>query len=173
MNKLINENLTDFDLLSDEIKNTEKLYERFLGYANTYDEGRPKLPSKAIELLKIYFDNEIETIVDIGCGTGLSTEVCTLFANNVIGIEPSIDMLKKGGIFAVIDADYPPVINKELEKLTSYLHKLSQSSMQHAIKYNYDKIIDELNILDDRLHTVFKGQTLEAIYPYKMRIGIK
>lgn len=278
MNELINENLTDFDLLSDEIKNTEKLYERFLGYADTYDEGRPKLPSKAIELLKIYLDNDIETIVDIGCGTGLSTEVCTSFANNVIGIEPSIDMLnkaktkenekmkfiqgygdktglenesadivicsqafhwmepeptikevyrilKKGGIFAVIDADYPPVINKELEKLNSYLHKktaslenyenkwvsnkiehlnnirksglfeysreicfshiekynqerfkkflLSQSSMQHAIKCNYDKIVDELNILDDRLHKVFKGQTLDAMYPYKMRIGIK
>ena len=278
MNELINESLADFELLGDEIKHTEKLYERFLGYADTYDEGRPKLPSKAIELLKIYLDNEIDTIVDIGCGTGLSTEVCTLFANNVIGIEPSIDMinkartkennkikfiqgygnktglkdecadivicsqafhwmepeptikevyriLKKGGIFAVIDADYPPVINKELEQLNAYLHRktaslenyenkwvsnkaehlnnirksglfeysreicfshieeydqerfkkflLSQSSMQHAIKYNYDKIVDELNILDAKLHKVFRGQTLSAMYPYKMRIGIK
>ena len=134
-------------------------------------------------------------------------------------------ILKKSGIFAVIDADYPPVINKELEKLNAYLHKktaslenyenkwvsnktehlnnirksglfeysreicfshiekydqerfkkflLSQSSMQHAIKYNYDKIVDELNILDERLYKVFKGQTLDAMYPYKMRIGIK
>ena len=278
MNELINENLTDFELLSDDIKNTEKLYERFLGYADTYDEGRPKLPSKAIELLKIYLDNDIETIVDIGCGTGLSTEACTQFANNVIGVEPAIDMLnkaktkendkmrfiqgygyktgledecadivicsqafhwmepeptikevyrilKKGGIFAVIDADYPPVINKELERLNAYLHKktaslenyenkwvsnkaehlnnirksglfeysreicfshiekydqerfkkflLSQSSMQHAIKYNYDKIVDELNILDERLYNVIKGKTLDAMYPYKMRVGIK
>ena len=278
MNELINENLSDFELLSDDVKNIEKGYERFLGYADTYDEGRPKLPSKAIEILKIYLDNEIDTIVDIGCGTGLSTEVCTLFANNVIGVEPSIDMLnkastkendkmkfiqgygdktgledecadivicsqafhwmepestikevcrilKKGGIFAVIDADYPPVINKELEKLNSYLKKktsilencenkwvsnktehlnnirksglfeysreicfshiekydqerfkkflLSQSSMQQAIKYNYDKIVDELNTLDQRLFKVFNGQTLDAMYPYKMRIGIK
>ena len=45
--------------------------------------------------------------------------------------------------------------------------------MQHAIKYNYDKIVDELNILDERLYNVFKGQTLDAMYPYKMRIGIK
>lgn len=278
MNELINENLSDFELLSDDVKNIEKGYERFLGYADTYDEGRPKLPRKAIEILKIYLDNKIDTIVDIGCGTGLSTEVCTLFANNVIGVEPSIDMLnkastkendkmkfiqgygdktgledecadivicsqafhwmepestikevcrilKKGGIFAVIDADYPPVINKELEKLNSYLKKktsilencenkwvsnktehlnnirksglfeysreicfshiekydqerfkkflLSQSSMQQAIKYNYDKIVDELNTLDQRLFKVFNGQTLDAMYPYKMRIGIK
>lgn len=278
MNELINENLSDFELLSDDVKNIEKGYERFLGYADMYDEGRPKLPRKAIEMLKIYLDNEIDTIVDIGCGTGLSTEVCTLFANNVIGVEPSIDMLnkastkendkmkfiqgygdktgledecadivicsqafhwmepestikevyriiKKGGIFAVIDADYPPVINKELEQLNSYLKKktailencenkwvsnktehlnnirksglfeysreicfshiekydqerfkkflLSQSSMQQAIKYNYDKIVDELNTLDQRLFKVFNGQTLDAMYPYKMRIGIK
>ena len=176
MNELINETLTDFELLSDDVKSIEKGYERFLGYADTYDEGRPKLPGKAIEILKLYIDNDIETIVDIGCGTGLSTEVCTLYAKNVIGVEPSKDMLskartkeneklkfvqgygektglennsadivicsqafhwmdpiptikeayrilKKGGIFAVIDADYPPIINKELEKLHVYLHK--------------------------------------------------
>ncbi len=278
MNELINENLADFELLSDDIKNTEKLYERFLGYADTYDEGRPKLPSKAIEILKIYLKKDINTIVDIGCGTGLSTEVCILFADNVIGIEPSIDMLskartkenekmkfiqgygdktglenecadivicsqafhwmkpestlkevyrilKKGGVFAVIDADYPPVINKELEQLDGYLRRktvslenhdnkwvtnktehlnnirksglfeysreicfahtekyaqerfkkflLSQSSMQRAIKYNYGAIIEELNTLDERLSKVFKGQTLDAMYSYKMRIAIK
>ena len=278
MNELINENLTDFELLSADVKNIEKLYERFLGYADMYDEGRPKLPSKVIDILKIYLDNEISTIVDIGCGTGLSTEVLSMFANNVIGVEPSIDMLnkastkendklkfiqgygnktgledecadivicsqafhwmepestikevyrvlKKGGIFAVIDADYPPVINKELEKLNDYLQKktailencknkwvsnktehlnnirksglfeyskeicfshiekydqerfkkflLSQSSMQQAIKYNYGKIVEELNTLDERLLKVFNGQTLDAMYSYKMRIGIK
>ena len=278
MNELINEKLADFDLLSDEIKNTKKFYERFLGYADTYDEGRPKLPSKALEILKTYSNNNIETIVDIGCGTGLSTESCTLFANEVIGIEPSIDMLtkaktkenkkmrfiqgygdktgledesvdivicsqafhwmepestlkeiyrilKKGRIFAAIDADYPPVINKDLEILNNYLRRktaiiekwenkwatdksdhlknirestlfeysreicfdhieeydqerfkkflLSQSSMQHAIKNNYSEIADDLNSLDDKLYAVFKGQSLNARYSYRMRIGIK
>lgn len=256
----------------------EKNYERFLGYADTYDDSRPKLPSKAIELLKIYYNNDIDLIVDIGCGTGLSTEICSNFAKKVIGIEPSIDMLnkaklrenekikfiqgygnktglekecadiiicsqafhwmefestiqeinrilKKGGIFAVIDAIYPPVINKELEMLDNYLHKittnlenyeskkftnkkehldnikksglfeysreicfsnteeynqerfkkflLSQSSMQHAIKYNYNEIKEEINSLDDKLYKIFKGQNLKAIYPYSMKIGIK
>lgn len=77
MNELINESLTDFELLGYDVKNIEKRYERFLGYADTYDEGRPKMPRKAIELLKVYLKNDIGTIVDIGCGTGLSTEVCT------------------------------------------------------------------------------------------------
>lgn len=70
-------------------------YERFLGFADIYDEGRPHLPGKAIEILKRYLNNEIEVIVDIGCGTGNSTEICTDYADKVIGIEPSEDMLKK------------------------------------------------------------------------------
>ena len=144
-------------------------YERFLGFADIYDEGRPHLPGKAIEILKRYLNNEIAVIVDIGCGTGNSTEICTDYADKVIGIEPSEDMLKKarekenskltflkgygnntglesniadivicsqafhwmepdstikevsrilkkGGIFAVIDADTFPVIDLRIEK---------------------------------------------------------
>ena len=147
-------------------------YERFYGFANIYDEGRPHLPGKAIEILKRYLNNEIEVIVDIGCGTGNSTEICTDYADKVIGIEPSEDMLKKarekenskltflkgygnntglesniadivicsqafhwmepdstikevsrilkkGGIFAVIDADTFPVIDLRIEKENS------------------------------------------------------
>ena len=164
----------------------EKLYKRFLGYADTYDEGRPRLPERVFEILKIYKEN-INTIVDIGSGNGLSTEVCTKYANKVIGIEPSIDMLniakskesdklkfiqglwnetgledecadivicsqafhwmepestlkevyrilKKDGIFAVIDADYPPIINIELEKLHSMLHKKTASFETNTVK---------------------------------------
>ncbi len=154
----------------------EKGYDRFLGFADTYDEGRPKLPGKAIEILKNY-KNDINLIVDIGCGTGNSTQVCTSYANRVIGIEPSEDMLskakekknekltfkkglgdntglddniadivicsqafhwmnpqttitevcrilKEGGIFAVIDADYIPIIDLRLEMLIKELHSL-------------------------------------------------
>lgn len=252
---------------------------RFLGFSNIYDEGRPKLPKQAIEILKTYLDNNIDTIVDIGCGTGLSTEVCTNYANTVIGIDPSIDMLnqaklkensklqfkqafadntglenniadivicsqafhwmepkstiqevfrilKKGGIFAIIDAEYPPVINKDLEKLNLYLREktanlenhektwittkksehlkylkdsnlfdytreicfsniekynkerfkkflLSQSSMQQAIKNNYTAIENELIKLDKTLDSIFNGNTLDALYSYKMKIAIK
>ncbi|MBR3133961.1 MAG: helix-turn-helix domain-containing protein [Clostridia bacterium] len=278
MNELINEKLTDFELMSNEVKSIKQGYERFLGYADTYDEGRPKLPSKAIDIIKMYLDRSIDTIVDLGSGTGLSTETCTSYANNVIGVEPSKDMikkartkenkkmhfisgfgektgleneiadivicsqafhwmepnttikevyriLKKGGVFAVVDADYPPIINKELEQLNSYILRktarledydskwlskknehlnnirksglfdysreicfehiekydqerykkflLSQSSMQHAIKYNYNLIIDELDTLDEKLNRIFKGKDLNALYSYRMRIGIK
>ena len=167
----------------------EKGYERFLGFADLYDEGRPRLPQKAIEIIKKYINGNINLIVDIGCGTGNSTEVCTNFAERVIGIEPSKDMLnkakekendklkfqeglgnntgldsniadivicsqafhwmeptstiseisrilKKGGVFAVIDADWLPVIDLRLEKLNKNLRKLTMN-----LEKEEDKII--------------------------------
>ena len=68
--------------------------ERFIDFADIYNEGRPRLPKLAIEILKKYLDRDIDLIVDIGAGTGNSTEICTEFANKVIGIEPSDDMLR-------------------------------------------------------------------------------
>ena len=156
----------------------EKSYDRFNGFADLYDEGRPKLPNKSLEILKKYLKNDIELIVDIGCGTGNSTEICTNYANKVIGIEPSEDMLKKAkekendklkfqkgfgndtgldsniadllicsqafhwmeptstisevsrilkkdGVFAIIDADWLPVIDLRLEKLNKDLRQLT------------------------------------------------
>ena len=256
----------------------EKGYERFLGFANTYDEGRPKLPEKSIEILKKYIKNDIDLIVDIGCGTGNSTEICTQFAKNVIGIEPSEDMLnkaktkendklsfkkgfgdntglesnsadivicsqafhwmnptstieevcrilKKGGIFAVIDADFIPVIDLRLEKLIKEFHNivtnienedkliiipqtkhlqniidsnkfeycreicfenhteydkerfkkllLSKSSIQKALRNNYKPIKTKVENIDVILDEVFQGKSLDALFSYKMKIGIK
>ncbi len=256
----------------------EKGYERFLGFADIYDEGRPSLPNKAFEIIKRYTKNDIDLLVDVGCGTGNSTKNCVNYANKIIGIEPSEDMLnkakekendklsfqkglgndtglessiadvvicsqafhwmeptstineisrilKKGGIFAIIDADWLPVIdlrleklNKDLRKLTMNLEKdedtiiypqsqhlnnlinsnkfefcreicfdvefeydkerfkkfiLSKSNIQKAIRNNYNPVIDILENLDNTLDEIFRGQTLNALFSYKMKIGIK
>ena len=253
-------------------------YERFLGFADIYDEGRPHLPGKAIEILIRYLNNEIEVIVDIGCGTGNSTEICTDYANKVIGIEPSEDMLKKarekenskltflkgygnntglesniadivicsqafhwmepdstikevsrilkkGGIFAVIDADTFPVIDLRIEKENSDIqdtietldkkqnliiyprsqhlknminsnqfqyckeicfcnevlydrdrfekYVYSKGGMQNAIKNNYEPVISKLEGFNNMLNDVFKDGTKEAIFSYKIKIGVK
>ncbi len=250
---------------------------RFDGFSDIYESSRPTLPRQMFEILKKY-KSSIETIVDIGCGTGLSTKVCEEFADRVIGIDPSEDMLKQAkrkendkikfiqgygenttlsdsvadivicaqsfhwmkkdetlnevyrilkpnGVFVIIDANYPPIINKELEKLyfsivrkakkqeafeekilvnkekhidsiknsnlfdyareiffskTELYDKerfknfiLSQSTVQKCIKGNYGILKEDLENLDDRLESVFKGTSLEAIFSYEMRIGIK
>ena len=144
--------------------------DRFLGFANVYDYARPKSPEKVKEIILKYLGNNPSFVVDMGCGTGLSTRIWSKVSSKVIGIEPSTDMiriakekssgldnvlfisafsddtgldnncadvitcsqsfhwmnpettlnevsriLKKGGVFAVYDCDWPPVCNWEAE----------------------------------------------------------
>lgn len=69
--------------------------ERFLGFANIYDSMRPKSPRKVKEIILKYLSKNPSIVVDIGCGTGLSTILWSDVSNKVIGIEPSEDMLEK------------------------------------------------------------------------------
>ena len=130
-------------------------------------------------------------------------------------------ILKPNGIFAVINADYPPIINKKLEKI--YLNIINKAkkkeNFSEAIIVNKERYIDSirncklfdycreicfsktekydkdrfmsfilshstvqqfiknnninLEALDDDLEGIFQNRTLEAIFPYRMSIGIK
>ena len=134
-------------------------------------------------------------------------------------------VLKKGGVFAVIDADWLPVIDLRLEKLNRSLRELtmnlekdedtiiypqsqhlnnliksnkfefckeicfdvemeydkdrfkkfilSKSNIQKAIRNNYKPVIEILEDLDSTLEKIFEGKTLNALFSYKMKIGIK
>lgn len=67
-----------------------------------------------------YLNKKANIVVDLGCGSGLSTTAWKNHCNAIIGIEPSDDMfldriLKSGGIFAVVDYDWPPVCKWEAE----------------------------------------------------------
>ena len=156
---------------------------RFSGFSDCYDGNRPQAPKVIVEILKNYLGRSPEIVVDIGCGTGLSTFVWADAAGKVIGIEPNEDMiskarenlksskkkniqfikglsndipldkgtadivtcsqsfhwmepkstileaariLKKGGIFAAYDCDWPPAINSSLEK--AYIKLMKDSN---------------------------------------------
>ncbi|MDR3601585.1 MAG: class I SAM-dependent methyltransferase [Desulfosporosinus sp.] len=75
-------------------KNLQLNADRFLGFADIYDNARPKCPGKVQEILLNYLGNTPALVVDIGCGTGLSTAIWSEVSSKVIGIEPSTDMLK-------------------------------------------------------------------------------
>lgn len=181
----------------------EQGFERFLGYADLYDEGRPSLPNKTFEMLRPYIRDNMDLIVDIGCGTGLSTKTCEKYAKKVIGIDPSEDLLneakkkdiknvsfirafsdntgldggiadlvicsqafhwmnptstlkevnrilKKGGMFAVVDADYPPVINVRLEKLNVEIHKYTSDFENDEKAVRYPKNQHLKNIINSK-----------------------
>lgn len=69
--------------------------ERFSGFADIYDKYRPEPPSIVIEILLNYLQKDPATVVDLGCGTGLSTFICGEYAKKVIGIEPNLDMINR------------------------------------------------------------------------------
>lgn len=75
--------------LSDHQKNAA----RFTGFADTYDRARPAVPDYPVNIIRRYLGHTPDTVVDLGCGTGLSTRIWKGRCRRVIGIDPSGDML--------------------------------------------------------------------------------
>lgn len=65
---------------------------RFSGFADVYDNYRPEAPEMVTEILTQYLQREPELVMDLGCGTGLSTLVWNGRATRIIGVEPNDDM---------------------------------------------------------------------------------
>ena len=51
----------------------KKNADRFTGFADTYDRARPAMPYYPVERITAYLGCRPDTVVDLGCGTGLST----------------------------------------------------------------------------------------------------
>ncbi len=72
---------------------TQRNADRFRGFADTYDTARPRLPAEPAAVIGRYLGHMPDTVIDLGCGTGLSTLVWDGRCRQVIGVEPSEDML--------------------------------------------------------------------------------
>ena len=75
------------------IQDDEKNAQRFMGFAQLYELARPQMPQQVMALIGMYLSAPPGCVVDMGCGTGLSTLVWAGHCQEVIGIEPSADML--------------------------------------------------------------------------------
>ena len=70
--------------------------ERFTGFAALYDRVRPDPPADLAPLLKLFAGlSEIDRVVDLGSGTGLSTRYWAEHAREVVGVEPTADMRRQ------------------------------------------------------------------------------
>lgn len=70
--------------------------DRFTGFAGDYDRYRLRPPEALAEIVSRYAGLETpELVVDLGCGTGLSTRFWADRAAQVIGVDPAPDMLER------------------------------------------------------------------------------
>lgn len=87
----INSLITDsklHDIQDDKINSN-----RFLGLAQLYENSRPTIPNYACDIVSNYLEYKPNLIVDLGCGTGLSTLAWIDKCDNIIGIDPNEEML--------------------------------------------------------------------------------
>ena len=71
-----------------------KSTERFSGLADIYAASRPSYPIEAIDfIIKSTGLNSNSFMVDVGCGTGISTRLFADRGIKILGIEPNEDML--------------------------------------------------------------------------------
>jgi len=72
---------------------------RFTGFANLYDQQRaqaPKeLPRILLQLAGCKPLTRAKRVVDIGCGTGISSFLWDGFADEVVGVDPNPEMLEQ------------------------------------------------------------------------------
>jgi len=67
--------------------------ERFTGLGECYHANRPTPPAVILDFLcRMAAVERPELVVDLGCGTGLSTRIWAGRAREVVGIEPNADM---------------------------------------------------------------------------------
>jgi ubiquinone/menaquinone biosynthesis C-methylase UbiE len=76
------------------MKNQINNASRFDGFAELYDSARPAAPPIAAEIIMRHLNRNLNCVIDLGCGTGLSTSIWRDWTDTIIGIEPNDGMRK-------------------------------------------------------------------------------
>jgi SAM-dependent methyltransferase len=93
--------------------------------AERYAHGRPYYHPVVVEQVRTFLglDAPVARAIDVGCGTGLSTRALAAIAQQVVGVDPSLEMVarvsRQAGIeFAVGAAEELPVLDAGFELMT-------------------------------------------------------
>jgi SAM-dependent methyltransferase len=75
---------------------------RFTGLAGVYAKSRPSYPDQAIDFVMKHCSLTAgDHLVDVGCGTGISSRLFAEKSMRVIGLEPNVDMRREAEISGV------------------------------------------------------------------------
>jgi len=70
----------------------EKNFEQWSVFPEVYHGNRPIPPEIIVKIIVSWLKRSPDVVIDIGCGTGLSTIIWKNIAAKIIGIEPNDDM---------------------------------------------------------------------------------
>lgn len=74
------------------MSNKQNNADRFSGFADVYENARPKVPKYPVDVICRYLGRNPQLVVDMGCGTGLSSEIWQEVSGRIIGVEPNDEM---------------------------------------------------------------------------------
>lgn len=115
--------------------------EIWTGEAVSYDRARPTPPTTLLDILTQLIDTpNPDLVVDLGCGTGLSTMLWGERARRVVGIEPNADMCAQA------------------------IRKLEQGQQKAAIEFR-DGVANQTGIADNSADIVTCSQSFHWMEP--------
>ncbi|WP_274432661.1 class I SAM-dependent methyltransferase [Alicyclobacillus sp. ALC3] len=99
--------------------------DRFSGFQDTYNRYRPKAPQLVVDILAGYLGQRPKRVVDVGCGTGLSSFIWATHTDEVVGFEPSDDMR---GVAEAARSAHPKAHHISFLKAYSYQLQMEDES---------------------------------------------
>jgi trans-aconitate methyltransferase len=157
----------------------------FRTLANSYDVARRDYPDTVINLVNQIIDNcdadsidltelsRLKLIVDLGCGTGISTRQLDDISRNIIGVDLDIEMLNKAIVQSPSEIQYicSDVASLKLDKpvdvvtMFASMHWFSDSESMDAIKNLMTN--SGIVIAVNRLDIEFRTAIVKIINKYK------
>src|SRR6266508_2946167 len=202
------------------------------GFAAHYDRFRPRPPRVLLDVLCSYARSERPAlVVDLGCGTGLSTRAWSGVAERAVGIEPNAAMLaaaepapgveyrqayahdtglaggcadvvtcsqslhwmepeptfaeaarilRRGGLLAAYDYDWPPVVDPELdEAFWAFQGRRRAAREARGIGLPVADLSDEelerelrIDELEAAARRLLGDRAVPILFGYRVRIGV-
>jgi len=138
----------------------EKNFKQWTTVSDTYHDIRPVPPVVIIELILSWLQRSPEIVVDVGCGTGLSTTIWKDIAKETIGIEPNDEMRKIAEDNVNTDCIvFKSGCSNELNLTSDYADVITVSQAFHW--FDIDSTLVEF-------HRVLKKDGVLAIYDFEL-----